>query len=67
MPSQQPNPWRLVGLGTEFAGATLVLGLLGWYIDQKAGSEPWGLVIGLLVGAIGGLYLLIKEAIKANR
>lgn len=67
MPSEQPNPWRLAGLGMEFAGATLVLGLAGWYIDGKFGTEPWGLMIGLLVGAVGGLYLLIKEALKANR
>ena len=68
MPSdQQPNPWRLAGMGMEFAGATLVFGAIGWYVDQKTGWEPWGLLTGVLIGAVGGLYLLIKEALKANR
>ena len=64
---QQPNPWRMAHMGLELAGAVLVFGLVGWYVDHKMGSEPWGLGIGLFVGFVGGMYLFIKEALKANR
>ena len=67
MPSNEPNPWRLAGLGLELAGGTVVFGGIGWWIDQQTGWTPWGLVTGAVIGAVGGMYLLIKEAIKANR
>lgn len=68
MPSdQQPNPWRMAHMGLELAGAVLVFGLVGWFIDRQTGWEPWGLLSGLLIGFVGGMYLFIKEALKANR
>ncbi len=66
-PKQQPNPWRLMHLGTEFAAATLILGGLGWLVDQKAATSPWGLLTGFVVGAVGGFYLLVKEVYRMDR
>lgn len=65
--TDKPNPWRYAHMGAEFAGAALVLALVGWYIDRRYGSEPWGAVTGASVGFAGGLYLFIKDALKANR
>jgi len=65
--NRQSNPWRLAGLGMELAGATLVLGGLGWWIDRELATEPVATIIGGAMGFVGGMYLLIKEAIKANR
>lgn len=65
--SEKPNPWRYAHMGMEFAGAALVLALVGWFIDSRYGSEPWGAVTGATVGFAGGLYLFIKDAIQANR
>jgi F0F1-type ATP synthase assembly protein I len=63
----QPNPWRFAHMGMEFAGAALVLALVGYYIDSRIGSRPWGAVIGATAGFTGGMYLFIKEALRANR
>lgn len=66
----EPNksgPWRLLGAGVEFAGAILVLAGLGYLFDRWAGTGPWGLVIGSMVGLAGGLYNLIRMAREANR
>ena len=64
---EQTNLWRLSGIGMEFAGTTVVLALVGYWIDQKYATSPWGAVIGLFVGFTGGFYLLIKQAMAANR
>ena len=63
----QPNLWRMAHMGLEFAGAALILALIGYYIDYQAGTAPWGVATGLLVGVVGGLYRFIKEALAANR
>jgi F0F1-type ATP synthase assembly protein I len=56
-----------VGLGLEYAGAILLLGLLGhWWFDDDQGT-PWGLLVGALIGFTGATYNLIKIALKANR
>lgn len=44
------------------------LGLVvGTWLDRRYGWGPWGSTIGALVGLAGGLYLLIKEAIRINK
>lgn len=59
-----PELYRFLGLGGETAAATVVLALGGWWIDQKYGSAPWGLVVGALMGIVGGLYVMIKTALS---
>lgn len=54
------------------AGLEVAVGIaLGWFIgsaiDRKFGCGPWGLLIGILAGCAGGMYLLIKEALKMNK
>ncbi len=63
-----PSPWRYFGMGLEYAGAILVLALLGWWLfDKGREGTPWGLVVGALLGFAGATYNLIKIALKANR
>jgi F0F1-type ATP synthase assembly protein I len=50
-------------MGTELAGGLLVFCLLGYWIDYKFGTRPWGLVIGAILGIVGGLYNLIRVAL----
>lgn len=64
---KNPNPWRYAHMGLEFSGAVLVLTLVGWYVDRQYGTRPWGAVIGATLGFSGGMYLFIKEALKAVR
>jgi len=63
----EPNPWRMAHMGLEFAGAALILGAIGYYVDYKAGSFPIGTLVGLVVGVVGGMYRFLREAVLANR
>jgi F0F1-type ATP synthase assembly protein I len=41
-------------------GAILVFGGIGYLCDRWFGSEPWGLVSGLMLGVVTGFYKLAK-------
>jgi F0F1-type ATP synthase assembly protein I len=56
---------RYAGLGIEIAAAVGLLSLLGWWIDGRLGSAPWGLVIGAMVGLIGGMANLLRSALSS--
>jgi F0F1-type ATP synthase assembly protein I len=56
---------RYAGLGIELAAAVGLLSLLGWWIDGRMGTAPWGLVVGALVGLIGGMALLVRSALTS--
>lgn len=53
---REPNPWSLVGLGFEFAGMLVLLTLGGWWLDERWGTGPLFMLIGLAIGLIGGVY-----------
>ncbi|WP_432797800.1 AtpZ/AtpI family protein [Poriferisphaera sp. WC338] len=63
----QPNPWRHFHMGLEFAGAAALMTIIGYVIDKKYGTAPWGVLICGTIGFVGGLYLFIKEALLANK
>lgn len=41
--------------------------LVGKWFDNHHGTAPWGIFVGLLLGTAAGLYLLIREATRANK
>jgi len=49
-----------VGLAFDFAVNITVLSISGHFIDEKIGSTPWGLIIGLLLGTAVSIYRLYK-------
>jgi len=57
----------LASAGFEIAAAVGGFAALGWWIDRHRGTAPWGLLIGALLGLIGGLYNLIKSALREGR
>jgi F0F1-type ATP synthase assembly protein I len=67
--SEQRFPgWvRYSGVGLELAGATAGLALLGYWIDGKYGTAPWGILGGVIIGIVGGLYNLVRESLAAAR
>ena len=70
MPEDKSKPegiGRASGIGVEFAVAVAGLSLLGYWIDRRYGSSPWGLLIGLAIGLIGGTYNLIRESLIATQ
>lgn len=48
------------GAGYTLIGAILLLGALGYGYDAWRGTAPWGLLVGLLLGIVVGMYELAK-------
>lgn len=45
---------RGMSLAFEFAGAVFLFWLVGRWADTRLGTEPWGQIIGSLIGWLGG-------------
>ena len=56
---------RLAGLGLELAASIAGGALLGWWIDRQLDSAPKALITLSAVGIVGGLYNLIRAALRA--
>ena len=67
MAERFPGWVRYSGVGLELAGATAGLALVGYWIDGKYGTAPWGILAGVIIGIVGGLYNMVKESLKAIR
>lgn len=58
-------PWgwlRMYALVFEFLAYLAVLGYAGWWLDERRGWQPWGLLTGLLLGTGMGIYRMMREA-----
>jgi F0F1-type ATP synthase assembly protein I len=70
MPQTDPNQqnWgRYLGIGLEIAIGVALGYVIGAWIDRRWDSSPWGVLAGTMIGLAGGLYLLIKDAIRMNK
>jgi F0F1-type ATP synthase assembly protein I len=47
--------------------ATAGLALIGYWVDGRFGTRPWGTIVGVVVGLVGGLYNLVRESLEAVR
>ena len=57
----------LMGMGFDLAAAVGTGALLGWWIDRRYDTGPWGVLICSSVGIVGGLLNFIRAAQKASR
>ena len=48
------------GASYTLIGAIILLGGIGYGLDQWKGTAPWGLFVGLMLGLIVGFYELAK-------
>jgi len=48
------------GASYTLIGAILLLGGIGYAVDQWQGTAPWGLFVGLLIGFAVGFYELAR-------
>ncbi len=68
MPKDDQTDWgHFMGLGLQMA-IGVGLGLwVGSRLDRRYGWSPWGTLVCTMLGMAGGMYLMIKEAIRANK
>jgi ATP synthase protein I len=62
-----PGWVRFSGVGLELAGAMAVLAFVGYWIDGRFGTGPWGILGGVAIGLVGGLYNMVRESLEAVR
>ena len=55
------------GVGLQFAGAIVLFLFLGRWLDGLFGTEPWLLLAGVLIGAVGGFYSMYRQLVIAPR
>jgi F0F1-type ATP synthase assembly protein I len=66
-PKQQPpqpppqSPWNLLAVSLQMAVSVSLGVTAGWWLDQRCGWAPWGVVGGVALGTGVGIYLVIKE------
>lgn len=58
---------EVLGVGLQFAGAILLFLFVGRWLDGVLGTDPWLLLIGVLVGASAGFYSLYRQLVIAPR
>ena len=59
--------WRMAGLGMQVASEVGAGALLGWLVDWRFHTDPWGLVTGGAVGIVVGLTSLLVSAWRLNK
>jgi F0F1-type ATP synthase assembly protein I len=53
--------FKYAGAGLTFALTFLVFGALGLWLDTRFGTGPWLMIAGILLGAAGAMYSLVKK------
>ncbi|WP_439273645.1 AtpZ/AtpI family protein [Pseudochrobactrum sp. HB0163] len=53
---------QAVKLSSEFIAGIVAGAGLGWFIDQVAGTTPWGLIIFLFLGFGAGILNVLRSA-----
>ena len=61
---EQNGLQRAISTSYTILGSLALFGILGYWLDHRAGSGNFWLIIGLLLGAIIGLYGLGKYILK---
>ena len=65
--TDDPNWGKYAAVGLQMAvGVALGVVVGGWF-DRKYGWGPWGTLVCTMLGLAGGMYLLIKDAIRMNK
>ena len=49
----------------ELVGGIVGLALLGFWIDRHFETSPWGTLICVVLGLVGGLYNLVRSSFQA--
>jgi len=61
------NWGRYLGIGLEMLVGVVLGYFVGRWIGNRFGARETGEMIGAMIGLAGGMYLLIKDAIRINK
>lgn len=65
--SASPQAAQVLGVGLQFAAAIVLFLLLGQWLDEKLGTSPWLLLLGVMTGAGAGFYSLWRQLVVGPR
>ena len=58
--------YRYATSGLQFALTFLAFGAAGWWLDGKLGTGPWLMIGGIVFGAAGAMYSLVRQLSPAR-
>ena len=58
---------RLAGIGVQFGAVISLFALAGYWLDERIGSSPWLLLLGVLLGFAGGTVSLVKAVSRLKK
>ena len=58
---------RSVALFWDFVGSVLAGAAIGWFVDSRFDTEPWGVLVLLILGVIGGFVRLLMSLRQMDR
>ena len=65
--TDDPNWGKYAAVGLQMAVGVALGVFVGNWLDKKYGWAPWGVFVCTMLGLAGGMYLLIKDAIRMNK
>jgi F0F1-type ATP synthase assembly protein I len=57
---------RVWAISLDFVITVAAMALFGWLADRWLGTEPWLLLVGVLLGLAVGFTRFIKDSLAAN-
>ena len=63
-PPDGQDLWRYLGVGTVLALTVALFVGVGWWLDQRYGCSPWGVLVLGTLGVAAGMYHFIKDALR---
>jgi F0F1-type ATP synthase assembly protein I len=64
-PKSRSSLARLSSIGIELVAAIVGFTLVGYFWDRHFGTQPWGVLIGALLGLAGGMYNVVRQSLTA--
>ena len=58
---------KALRFSAEFIAGIAAGALLGYALDSVAGSSPWGMIVGLILGFCAGMLNIMRAAGELNR
>lgn len=52
---------KYAGIGLQFAASVVLFLYLGQWLDRRFGTGPWGVLVGVLVGASAAFYSMYRK------